>query len=142
MSLNEEAERERLVEVTPEGWPRGAGYAHAVSARGRVVILAGQIGWNPRTEEWGAHDLAGQTAQALRNIAEILAAASCSVQDVVRLTWFVLDREAYLAARTEIGDAYRSVFGRHYPAMSVIVVAGLIEPEALVEIEATAVVQE
>lgn len=136
------AGRDRAGAITPDGWPRGVGYAHAVSARGRVVSVAGQIGWNPRTGEWSARDLAGQTGQALRNIAEILAAAECSVRDVVRLTWFVLDRDAYVAARREIGDAYRAVFGQHYPAMSVVIVAALVEPEALVEIEATAVVPE
>ena len=142
MGVRDGTVRAQASEITPAGWPRGAGYAHAVSARGRVVSVAGQIGWDPRTGEWPASDLTGQTAQALRNIAEILEAANCSVRDVVRLTWFVLDRDAYVAARREIGDAYRSVFGRHYPAMSVLVVAALIEREALVEIEATAVVPE
>jgi enamine deaminase RidA (YjgF/YER057c/UK114 family) len=142
VSVREGAAREGGAEITPEGWPRGIGYAHGVSARGRVVTVAGQVGWEPRTGEWIARDLPGQTAQTLRNIAAVLEAAHCSVHDVVRLTWFVLDRDAYAAARREIGDAYRSVFGRHYPAMSVVVVAALIEPEALVEIEATAVVPE
>ena len=142
MSVGDEAEREGVADITPAGWPRGAGYAHAVSALGRVVSVAGQIGWVPTTGEWIARDLPAQAAQALRNIATILNAADCSVRDVVRLTWFVLDRDAYVAARREIGQAYRSVFGHHYPAMSVVVVAALIEPEALVEIEATAIAPE
>jgi enamine deaminase RidA (YjgF/YER057c/UK114 family) len=104
------------------------------------VSLSGQVGWDPRTNEFRAKDLAGQAEQALRNIAAILEAAGCAVSDVVRLTWYVTHRDAYLNARRELGQAYRAVFGRHYPAMSVVVVAGLIEPEALVEIEATAVV--
>ena len=139
MSVREES-RGGVEDIVPDGWPRGAGYAHATAARGRVVSIAGQIGWDPRTGAWAARDLVGQTAQTLRNVAEVVQAAGGTVRDVVRLTWFVLDREAYLAARKEIGSAYRAVFGRHYPAMSVVVVAGLIEIEALVEIEATAVI--
>jgi len=142
VGVREEAGRDAVTAITPDGWPRGIGYAHATSARGRVVSVAGQIGWDPQTGEWAADDLPGQTAQALRNIASILEAAGCGVRDVVRLTWFVLDRDAYVTARREIGDAYRAVFGRHYPAMSVVVVAALIESHALVEIEATAVVPE
>ncbi len=137
---DDESRRAGPREITPAGWPRGGGYAHALAAHGRVISLSGQVGWDPRTNEFHAKDLAGLAAQALRNIATILEAANCSVTDVVRLTWFVLDRGAYVEARRELGDAYRAVFGRHYPAMSVVIVAGLIEPEALVEIEATAVV--
>jgi enamine deaminase RidA (YjgF/YER057c/UK114 family) len=111
-----------------------------MAATGRVVTIAGQIGWDPRTGVWTARDLVSQTAQALHNIAEVVQAAGGSVQDIVRLTWFLLDRDAYLAARKEIGAAYRAVFGRHYPAMSAVVVVGLTELEALVEIEATAVI--
>ncbi|HUF30496.1 MAG TPA: RidA family protein [Gemmatimonadaceae bacterium] len=127
-------------DIVPEGWPRGVGYAHAIAARGRIVSVAGQVGWDPRTRAWHHRDLPGQTAQALRNIVEIVGAAGGKHNDIVRLTWFLTDRDQYIAARREIGDVYRALFGRHYPAMSVVVVSGLIEPEALVEIEATAVV--
>lgn len=130
-----------VAEVRPDGWPRGAGYAHATAARGRLVSVAGQIGWDPRTMEWRHYDLIGQTGQTLRNIVEVVQAAGGSASDVVRLTWYILDRGAYLDARREIGQAYREVFGKHFPAMTVVVSA-LIEPEALVEIEATAVVSE
>lgn len=131
-----------VTEVRPDGWPRGAGYAHATAARGRLVSVAGQIGWDPRTMEWRHYDLIGQTGQTLRNIVEVVQAAGGSASDVVRLTWYILDRGAYLDARREIGQAYREVFGKHFPAMTVVVVSALIEPEALVEIEATAVVSE
>jgi enamine deaminase RidA (YjgF/YER057c/UK114 family) len=128
------------VEITPPGWPRAAGYAHGMVARGRILSIAGQIGWDPCTHEWVERDLPGQTRRTLRNIVAVLEAAGGSPRDVIRLTWFVLDRDGYLAARAEVGEAYREVFGRHYPPMSVVVVAGLIEREALVEIEATAVI--
>lgn len=142
MAVRNEPENVGGTEIRPEGWPRGAGYAHGTSARGRVVSVAGQIGWDPRTMEWRHFDLIGQTAQTLRNIVEVVEAAGGSAADVVRLTWYILDRGAYLDARRELGQAYREVFGRHYPAMTVVVVSALIEPEAVVEIEATAVVPE
>ncbi|HSJ62821.1 MAG TPA: RidA family protein [Gemmatimonadaceae bacterium] len=140
MDGRNEIEQEPVVAITPRGWPRAAGYAHGMAARGRILSVAGQIGWDPRTGAWPSRDLVGQTAQTLRNIVEIVEAAGGTPRDVVRLTWFVLDGDEYRAARKAIGEAYRAVFGRHYPAMSVLVVAGLIEPEARVEIEATAVV--
>lgn len=143
MSAREDAAPEASgFEIVPEGWPRGVGYAHAIAARGRVVSVAGQIGWEPRTGAWRERDLPGQTAQALRNIVEIVRAAGGAPNDIVRLTWYLTDRDQYVALRREIGAAYRAVLGRHYPAMSVVVVAALIEPEALVEIEATAVIPE
>lgn len=143
MSVREDAaSKAPASEIVPEGWPRGAGYAHAISARGRVVSVAGQVGWEPRTGSWRDRDLPGQTAQALRNIVEIVQAAGGTPNDIVRLTWFLTDRDQYVALRGEIGAAYRAVLGRHYPAMSVVVVSALIEPQALVEIEATAVIPE
>ena len=126
--------------VHPEGWPRPAGYAHAAVTSGRVVMVAGQVGWDPVTQRFASGDFAGQAGQALRNVATVLRAAGAAPGDVVRLTWFITDRAAYLAARPAIGTAYRAIFGSHYPAMSVVVVAGLLEVEARVEIEATAVV--
>jgi enamine deaminase RidA (YjgF/YER057c/UK114 family) len=126
--------------VQPEGWDRPRGYANGVVAEGRVVVTAGQVGWNPATSEFETDDFAGQVAQTLRNIRAVLDAAGARPEHLVRLTWYITDREAYLGSTREIGAAYREVFGRHFPAMAVVVVAGLIEPGAQVEIEATAVV--
>lgn len=126
--------------VQPEGWPRPAGYANGMEAAGRIVAVAGQVGWDPRTERFAATDMAGQVAQALRNVAAILEAAGARPEDVVRMTWYVTDLPAYVAARPEVGKAYQAVFGKHFPAMSVVGVAALLESGALVEIEATAVV--
>lgn len=130
--------RHRFVE--PEGWAAPIGYAHGVVARGRVVAVSGQIGWDPATQRLVSADFAAQAGQALRNIGAVLAAAGATPEHTARLTWYVVDREAYAASRGELGSVYRAVFGRHYPAMTVVVVAGLVEPGALVEIEATAVV--
>ena len=126
--------------IVPEGWPRPRGYANAVSARGDVVALAGQIGWNPRTLEFETDDFVAQVGQALRNILSVLSAVGAHPEDVIRMTWYIVDRSAYLSNVKRLGEVYREVFGKHYPAMSVVVVAGLLEERALVEIEATAVV--
>jgi enamine deaminase RidA (YjgF/YER057c/UK114 family) len=131
-----------VAQVTPDGWPRGAGYAHATSAHGSVVCTAGQIGWDPLTEKLVGPDFATQAAQALANVATVLLAGGARPEHLVRLTWYVTDRAAYLDARAHIGIAYRRHFDRHFPAMTVVIVAGLLEPGALVEIEATAVVPE
>jgi enamine deaminase RidA (YjgF/YER057c/UK114 family) len=128
--------------IQPDGWPRGSGYAHGVEARGRLIVTAGQIGWDPRTQRLVADDFAGQAAQALANVAAVLRTAGAWPEHLVRLTWFVTDRQAYLDARGAVGAAYRALFGTNYPAMSVVVVSALIEAGALVEIEATAVVPE
>lgn len=134
-------EREGEVEVLqPEGWARPKGYANGTAATGRMVFTAGQIGWNPATCEFETDDFAAQAAQAFRNVADVLRAGGAEPAHLVRLTWYVTDREAYLASVRETGAAYREVFGRHFPSMAVVVVAGLLEPRALVEIEATAVV--
>ena len=126
--------------IQPQGWPRPSGYANGVAASGRVVAVAGQIGWNPATETFETDEMAAQVRRALDNIVVVLRAAGAEPGHVVRLTWYVTDRTEYLAARREIGDAYRALFGDHYPAMSVIVVAGLLDARAKVEIEATAIV--
>ena len=126
--------------VQPQGWPRPSGYANGVVASGRVVAVAGQIGWNPATESFETDEMAAQVRRALDNLVVVLRAAGAEPGHVVRLTWYVTDRAEYLAARREIGDAYRALFGDHYPAMSVIVVAGLLDARAKVEIEATAIV--
>lgn len=124
----------------PPGWPRGSGYSHAVVAGGRVVYAAGQIGWDPVTLTLAEGGLIAQTRQALENVVAVLAASGATPENLVRLTWFVTDRDAYLGARQAIGDAYREVIGRYFPAMSVVFVSALLEPGAMVEIEATAVV--
>jgi enamine deaminase RidA (YjgF/YER057c/UK114 family) len=132
--------------LLPEGWTKPSGYANGIAATGRLVFVAGQIGWNPETGQFedrsGTDDFAAQTAQALRNVAAVLAAAGAGPEHVVRMTWYVTDKAAYLASRREIGRAWREVMGRHYPAMAVVVVSALIEDRARVEIEATAVVPE
>jgi enamine deaminase RidA (YjgF/YER057c/UK114 family) len=128
--------------VHPAGWPRPRGYANAViaPAGGRVLAIAGQIGWDPLREEIVSDDFLQQTERALSNLVAILDAAGAHPRHVVRLTWFITDRIAYVAARRELGEAYRRHFGKHYPAMSVLFVAALLEPRAVVEIEATAVI--
>ena len=124
--------------LEPPGWPRARGYAHGIEASGRLVFTAGQIGWD--TGGSFAPDFAGQVRQALENVVAVLAEAGAGPEHVVRLTWYVTSREEYLGAQKEIGAAYRDVMGRHFPAMAVVIVAGLVEAQAKVEIEATAVV--
>ncbi len=126
----------------PDGWSRPVGYSNAVSASGRVVFVAGQVGWNPATSQFEADDLCGQIRQALRNVVAALGAAGARPHQITRLTWYITDRDLYLSQREAIGEAYREIVGRHFPAMAMVVVKGLIEPGALVEIEATAVVNE
>jgi len=123
--------------LEPPGWPRARGYAHGIEASGRLVFTAGQIGWDPSGSF--APDFAGQVRQALENVVAVLAEAGAGPEHVVRLTWYVTSREEYLEAQKEIGAAYREVMGRHFPAMAVVIVAGLVEAQAKVEIEATAV---
>lgn len=124
----------------PEGWAHPSGFANAVSAAGRVVFVAGQVGWNPASCEFTSDAFADQVRQALMNVVAALAAAGARPDHITRLTWYITDREAYLSNRRAIGAHYREIIGRHFPAMSVVVVRGLIEPRAQVEIEATAVV--
>lgn len=126
--------------VAPDGWVAPVGYAHGMSAAGRVVVTAGQVGWNPATGEFETDDFAEQTARALQNVVAVLRAAGAGPEHLVRLTWYVCDRDEYQAARQRIGVAYRSIIGKHFPAMAVVIVKGLLEPRARVEIEATAVV--
>jgi enamine deaminase RidA (YjgF/YER057c/UK114 family) len=130
----------RLELVQPDGWPRGAGYAHGVVGAGRVICIAGQVGWDPVTLVMAGPDFAAQVDRALANIVAVLDAAGAQPTDVARMTWYITDRQGYLEGQRAIGHAYRRHFAGHYPAMSVVVVAGLIEPGAVVEIEATAIV--
>lgn len=127
--------------LQPADWARPKGYANAVVARGRTIYLAGQIGWDAQQRFVGA-DLVTQARQALRNIVTILAEDGAKPEHIVRLTWYVTDRAAYLAASAELGAAYREVLGKHFPAMTAVEVSSLMEAEAVIEIEATAVVPE
>lgn len=124
--------------LQPPGWPRPKGYSNGIAAEGRVIFVAGQVGWD-QTETFRATDFAGQAEQALRNIRAVLAEAGAGPEHLVRLTWFVTDKAEYLASLGETGAAYRRVIGAHYPAMSLIEIKGLYEAGAKLEIEATAV---
>ena len=125
--------------LQPEGWPRPKGYANGIAAEGRLVFVAGQIGWTAE-QRFETADFAGQVRQALLNTLAVLESGGAGPEHVVRMTWFVTDRAAYLDSTRELGAIWRELFGPHYPAMSVVVVAGLVEDQALVEIETTAVV--
>ncbi|HEY7581614.1 MAG TPA: RidA family protein [Acetobacteraceae bacterium] len=124
--------------LQPPSWPRPRGYANGIAAAGETVFLAGQIGWDAQGRF--AEDLAGQVRQALANIVTLLAEAGAEPRHVVRLTWYVTDLKVYRQSLGDVGAAYRAVMGRHFPAMSVIGVSELVEQQALVEIEATAVI--
>lgn len=126
--------------IEPESWLQPVGYANGMSATGRFVVTAGQVGWDPVSGTFASDDFAAQTAQALRNVVAVLRAGGAGPEHLVRLTWYVTSRNEYAAARRAVGAAYREIIGRHYPAMSVIVVSALFEERAKVEIEATAVV--
>jgi len=123
--------------VNPDGWKPAKGYANGVLTEGPHLYISGQIGWNGN-QIFETRDFVGQMEQALRNVVAVVEAAGGTASNIVRLTWFITDKKEYLARQAEVGEAYRRVMGRHFPAMSVVVVAGLIEDEALIEIEATA----
>ena len=125
--------------LQPDGWPRPRGYANGVSAHGRAVYVAGQIGWDASARLVG-DDFVAQARQALRNVLAVLSCDGARAEHLVRLTWYVIDRDAYRDASKALGEAYREVIGAHYPAMTAVQVSALMEPGALVEIEATAVV--
>jgi enamine deaminase RidA (YjgF/YER057c/UK114 family) len=127
--------------VQPGGWPRPRGYSNGVAASGEQIFIAGQIGWNERAE-FVSDDFAEQAAQALRNVVSVLRAGGAGPEHLVRMTWYVTDKREYLAASARIGEAYREIIGKHYPAMTLVQVAALLEDRAKVEIEATAVVRE
>ncbi len=124
--------------IQPEGWAPAKGYANGMLTAEGTLYIGGQIGWTAE-QRFETHDFIGQMEQALRNILAIVEAAGGRAEDITRLTWFVIDKAEYLARQREVGEVYRRVLGRHFPAMSMLVVAGLIEDEALLEIEATAV---
>ena len=123
----------------PKDWAPTKGFSNGVAAEGRHVFVAGQIGWNAQ-QEIVSDDFVAQVDQALRNIVAILAEADARPEHLVRLTWYVTDKRVYLARVKEVGETYKAVIGRHYPAMTLVQVAALLEDRALVEIEATAIV--
>ncbi len=123
--------------IHPEGWAPARGYANGVLAEDGTLFVGGQVGWTA-DQVFETDDFVGQMEQALRNILAIVEAAGGGADDLVRLTWFVVDKGEYMARQREVGAAYRRVLGRHFPAMSLVVVAGLVEDGALLEIEATA----
>lgn len=127
--------------LQPPGWPRPRGYANGIAATGRIVFIAGQIGWDEQCRIQ-TDDLAGQVRQALANVLSVLAQAGGRPEHIARMTWYVLDRRAYLDASRSIGQIYRELMGNHYPVMTAVQVVALIEDRALVEIEATAVLPE
>lgn len=134
----EAGEQTSLTILQPPGWPKPKGYANGMMAKGTTVFVGGQIGWN--TEGKFPQGLAAQVRQTLQNTLDVLAEAGAGPQHVARMTWYVCSVDDYLAALPEIGKAYRETFGRHYPAMALVQVVRLVETEALVEIETTAVV--
>ncbi|KPP87603.1 MAG: putative translation initiation inhibitor, yjgF family [Rhodobacteraceae bacterium HLUCCO07] len=126
--------------IQPEGWAPALGYANGMLMEDGTLHIAGQIGWNAQ-KVFERHDFIGQMEQALENIAAIVRAAGGDATDIGRLTWFVKDKAEYMAHQREIGAAYRRVLGRHFPAMSLIVIKDLVEDDALLEIEATAYIK-
>ena len=127
--------------LLPPGWPRPKGYANALSARGRTIFTAGVVGWDER-QHFATTDLVGQFEQVLKNIVAILAEDEAGPEHIVRMTWYVTDIHAYRTSIKGIGGVWRELIGRHYPAMAVVEVSALVEPQAKIEIEATAVVPE
>lgn len=125
--------------LQPPGWKAPKGYANGIAARGTLVFVGGQIGWNAQ-QEFTTDDFVGQVRQALANVKAVLAEAGARPDDIVRMTWYVTDRDEYLSGLRELGAAYREVIGRHFPAMTAVEVSALVEPRAKVEIEATAVI--
>jgi enamine deaminase RidA (YjgF/YER057c/UK114 family) len=130
-----------MMPLLPPGWPQPKGYSNGVCASGRLVVTAGVVGWDEQ-ERFTSNTLAGQFAQVLKNILGILAEGGAGPEHLVRMTCYVTDIEAYRASLHDIGEAWKQVIGKHYPAMALVEVVRLVEPQAMVEIEATAVVPE
>jgi enamine deaminase RidA (YjgF/YER057c/UK114 family) len=125
--------------LQPEGWVKPVGYANGIAARGRIVFIGGQVGWTGRAE-FETDDFVGQVRQTLENIVAVLAEADAGPEHITSMTWYFVDKAEYLANLRGIGEAYREVIGRHYPAMAAMQVMALVEDRAKVEIQATAVV--
>ena len=128
-----------LKHLQPPGWATPKGYANGVAARGTHVYVGGQIGWNA-AQQFESDDFIAQTRQTLLNVRDVLACADAAPQHMVRMTWYVVDREEYNARLRELGEVYREVMGKNFPAMACVEVSGLMEARAKVEIEVTAVV--
>ena len=127
-----------LKKLQPPGWAEPRGYANGVLARGTLLFVGGQIGWNAE-QAFESDDFVAQTRQTLKNVVAILRAGGAAPEHIARMTWYVVDREEYLSNQKDLGRVYREVMGRHFPAMTCVQVAGLMEPRARVEIEVTAV---
>ena len=125
--------------LQPQGWPRPRGYSNGIEAEGRMIFVAGQIGWDEEGK-FRTHAFAGQFRQVLANTLAVLEEASAGPEHITRMTWFITSRDEYTAALAEIGTAWKELMGRNFPAMSVIIVSGLVEPAAKIEIETTAVI--
>ena len=125
----------------PAKWPRPKGYSNGIAARGHMIFVSGMVGWDEQGKLVG-RDFLAQARQALKNAVSVLAEASARPEDIVRMTWYVVDKKEYLTAQKKLGDAYRKIIGAHYPAMTAVQVAGLVEDGARVEIEVTAVIPE
>jgi enamine deaminase RidA (YjgF/YER057c/UK114 family) len=123
----------------PRHWKRAKGYANGIAAEGRMVFVAGQIGWNA-DQKFESQDFVAQTRQALQNIVAVVREAGGAPEHITRLTWFITDKKEYLSRLAEVGEAYRSVMGTHFPAMTMVQVVALVEDAAKVEIEASAVI--
>jgi enamine deaminase RidA (YjgF/YER057c/UK114 family) len=139
MSEHRAEREERTQLLQPTGWRRPSGYANGIAASGRLVFISGQIGWDGQCR-FHSNDFIDQARQALRNILAILAETDGRPEHITRLTWYVVDKQEYLACSKDLGPVYQELMGNHYPAMTVVEVAGLLEEQARVEIEATAVV--
>ena len=124
--------------IQPPGWPRPKGYSNGITARGQLLFIAGQVGWDDQ-EVFQSDRFSDQVGQALHNIVAILDEAGASTTDIVRMTWYVTAKEEYLAQLSEVGKHYRNIIGDHYPVMTLVEVAGLVEQGGKVEIEATAI---
>lgn len=129
------------MQINPEGWPRPSGYSNGVIATGRFLAISGQIGWDERLQ-LVSNDFLEQACQALSNVMDILGAAGGKPEHLVRLTWYITDKEEYRACLRELGACYKKIVGEHYPAMALVQVAALLEEGAKIEIEATAVLPE
>jgi len=125
--------------LQPAGWAKPKGYANGVAAEGKLVFVGGQIGWNQQNK-FDCHDLVGQVRQTLQNVVDVLAEAGARPEHVTTMTWYLTDKKEYLANLQGIGKAYRETMGRHFPAMAVVQVTALVEDDAKVEIQATAVI--
>ena len=126
-------------EINPKGWKPARGYANAILSEGLTLNIAGQIGWN-ENQEFISKDFLGQMEQTLKNIAVIVNEAGGKITDLTRLTWYVTDKAEYVSNQKKVGEVYRKILGNHFPAMTMVVVSALVEDEALIEIEATAII--